>query len=620
MKKKNLIKLITVVLAVFPVMALTGCEEAESGSLKLSTEALSDSAYTDEEINAYVKEYMKDSAYYYMITNVDAAADREQWGSFYYEEERFVDEIKGTTMYRYTLTGEDITLSKNHLYLFQYFDDCAYGMSESNLSEAFQTFFGFSITSLDAAVKGFFAPNEYTDNEDYQDGIQKALAEKFLTTFQDISQDYTDDNARYFYCIPRSNITLNKRSLTFTTEESLTSTPGILCFAYTILEAPDIVAPSFDTTDYYIPVNVDNPLSVSEILSQIHASDDVDGDISSKVELVSTTYNPYSLVLGNHEFIVAVSDTALNETQATFYITVYDIVKPIISGTNSYTVSYDVPLTLDEIKSALAITDNFSTGLTLNVVSDSYTGNETELGVHTVIFNTVDEAGNTSDNYPVSITVFDKKAPVITAPIEFTVNSTAVITLEDIKSKISIVDRHDGNITDYTITGFDAYLSDTTKVKNYTLEISCMDSSGNLAKFPSVLKVLDKNAPELWVYSDFVIVLPKGQAITEEDIISYLSQIGEIDAAQVKSVNFDVDNETKGNYEVVVLMLDNTEYKATIAVEEYEEPFNFWEASWDLYIQNWKDFSKWNYSHWLTLILVVFLVIGAIVANRKKRK
>ena len=381
----------------------------------------------------------------------------------------------------------------------------------------------------------------------------------------------------------------------------------------------DAVAPDFDTENVYIPVSVDNPLSVNEILSQIHAYDDVDGDISDSIQLVSTTYDPNQLELGNHELIVSVSDSAGNPKQATFYITVYDITKPVISGTNTYKLSYDEPISIETVLAALTASDNFTQDLTIELKSDTYTENQAIVGKYTMVFTTTDEALNISEDYVVSFSVVDEKPAVITVPSQIIVNSTAVFSEAELRKKITIVDGYDGEITSYTITGLEEYLKDTTKVKNYTLGILAYDAAGNRSSASTRLEVLDKNAPELWVYSDFVIVLPKGQAITEEDIISYLSQIGEIDAAQVKSVSFDVDNETKGNYEVVVLMLDNTEYKATIAVEEYEEPFNFWEASWELYIQNWKDFSKWNYSHWLTLILALFLVIGAVVVYKKKK-
>lgn len=606
MKKKNLFKAVLLALFVLPALLLiTSCGNAASErGYKLSSEAaaLSTTNYTDEEINAYVKENLKNSAYYHMITNVDSNTEREMWGSFYYEESSYLDEVENITIYRYDLVGDDITLYKNKLYLFQYFDDLAYGNSESNLAEAFKTFFGKDINSLDASVKGFFAPNEYTDNEDYSSGIKQALALKFLDTFKDEAQDYADDFARYFYCIPRSNITLDKRSLYFTEEEAVSSLPGILFYEYTILVAPDIVAPDFDTTDYYtLPVDVDNPPSVDEILSEIHASDDVDGDISDSVELVSTTYNPNALTLGIHEFVVSVSDAAGNINQATFYIPVCDFVKPVISGTSSYTVSYDEPVSLETIKNALTITDNFSSNLILNLVSDTYTGHETELGEHSIVFNTIDEAENVADDFIVPLFVYDDKAPIITAPSEFTVNSNATITLDDIRSKISIVDGHDGVITDYTINGFEAYLKDTKVVRNYILTIECSDGSNNAAAFSTVLKVLDKNVPNFWFSSDFVIQLPKGTELTKEMIISYLSQIGEIEANNVESVNYELDSSKIGVYAVSILLKDDTTYTCSIQVgvsEEKEAKLPWWNVWWNNICNFFKAIGNFFVSVW----------------------
>lgn len=381
----------------------------------------------------------------------------------------------------------------------------------------------------------------------------------------------------------------------------------------------DAIAPDFTNKDYVISIDVNNPKSVEEILAGIHAYDDVDGDISGNVQLVSTTYDPNTLVLGRHDFNVSITDAAGNTTPGTFPLYVYDLEKPVLSGTNSYKLSYDEEITVDEVKSALTATDNFTKDLTITLKSDTYTENKAVVGSYSMVFTTSDAAGNASDDFIVPIDVVDEKNPVITVPAEILVNSNAVFSEAELRKKISVVDAYDGAITDYTITGLEEYLKDTTKVKSHTLTITALDAANNKSVANTTLQILDKNAPELWVYSNFVIVLPKGQTITQEDIISYLSQIGEIDAAKVKSVSYDVDTNKKGNYNVSIQMLDNTEYKATIAVEEYVEPFNFWEANWELYFKNWKDFKHWNYSHWLTIIIAACLIVGSCIVYKKKK-
>lgn len=606
MKKKNLFKVVLFALFMLPILALASCGNPVSRGYKLSSETTS-----EEETPAATAEV---STAKEVISNwIDSIDFRTYSG---------ISVLNGYEMDRLC------NLLNSLIFGLNYTQDNRY---EARVIEFLEYDGGNFEVSLDAYVDYYVLELYYLEDDCFK--ILKNGNEELLTiSFSDGTVDENDLSPLLPDFLSKEDIKslyYTDCSCTFGSEaEVITSDNSnwvalwqeLTNIVFEVEYNGDAVAPDFDTENVYIPVSVDNPLSVNEILSQIHAYDDVDGDISDDIQLVSTTYDPNQLELGNHELIVSVSDSAGNNKQATFYITVYDITKPVISGTNTYKLSYDEPISIEMVLAALTASDNFTQDLTIELKSDTYTENQTIVGKYTMVFTTTDEALNISEDYVVSFSVVDEKPAVITVPSQIIVNSTAVFSEAELRKKITIVDGYDGEITSYTITGLEEYLKDTTKVKNYTLSILAYDAAGNPSSASTTLKVSDNNAPELWVYSDFVIVLPKGQAITEEDIISYLSQIGEIDAAQVKSVSFDVDNETKGNYEVVVLMLDNTEYKATIAVEEYEEPFNFWEASWELYIQNWKDFSKWNYSHWLTLILAVFLVIGAIVANRKKRK
>ena len=606
MKKKNLFKVVLFALFMLPILALASCGNPVSRGYKLSSEATS-----EEQTPAATAEV---STAKEVISNwIDSIDFRTYSG---------ISVLNGYEMDRLC------NLLNSLIFGLNYTQDNRY---EARVIEFFEYDAGNFEVSSDAYVDYYVLELYYLENDCFK--ILKNGNEELLTiSFSDGTVDENDLSPLLPDFLSKEDIKslyYTDCSCTFGSEtEVITSDNSnwvalwqeLTNIVFEVEYNGDAVAPDFDTENVYIPVSVDNPLSVNEILSQIHAYDDVDGDISDDIQLVSTTYDPNQLELGNHELIVSVSDSAGNNKQATFYITVYDITKPVISGTNTYKLSYDEPISIETVLAALTASDNFTQDLTIELKSDTYTENQAIVGKYTMVFTTTDEALNISEDYVVSFSVVDEKPAVITVPSQIIVNSTAVFSEAELRKKITIVDGYDGEITSYTITGLEEYLKDTTKVKNYTLGILAYDAAGNRSSASTTLKVSDNNAPELWVYSDFVIVLPKGQAITKEDIISYLSQIGEIDAAQVKSVSFDVDNETKGNYEVVVLMLDNTEYKATIAVEEYEEPFNFWEASWELYIQNWKDFSKWNYSHWLTLILAVFLVIGAIVANRKKRK
>ena len=363
----------------------------------------------------------------------------------------------------------------------------------------------------------------------------------------------------------------------------------------------DKTSPDFNVSSYYIPVNVDNPLTHAQIISQIGATDETDGDVTSSVKLVSTTYSPTNLVLGNHTFKVSAQDAAGNVAYATFTVNVYDLTKPTITGTSSYNISYNDTLTLDTIKEALTLSDNFDSTLTLNTISDGYSGNEGKVGTYTIKFSTADDSGNTSDTFTVTVTITDGKAPVITGSSTIEVATSKQLSLAELKAKITVNDEYDGVLTDYTVSNFENYQNSYKVVGSYPVTITATDSSGNSSTFTITIKTNDAFAPEFWVYSDFVIQLPVGTELTTDMIISYLAQIGEVNAAEVVSVSYECDTATPGTYDVKIVKMDGSVYTTSISVVDINSngttnnssKSNWWTNFWNVLTGWFSNFWDW---------------------------
>lgn len=349
------------------------------------------------------------------------------------------------------------------------------------------------------------------------------------------------------------------------------------CMAINAVDYGDLIAPTIDT-DLHVISSTDAPLSINEILNMIVVKDETDGDVSENVSLVSTTYDPYNLVLGKHPFIVKANDSAGNEAIATFYVNVYDVTDPVIDGIYSYSQSYDDSITLDDILANLTVTDNFDTTLSINLVRDAYTGNEAKVGTYNIVFNATDTAGNTCDDYVVSVTVFDHKAPIITAPDHIECGNDKLLTLPEIQSKISVIDGCDGKL-EYTITYYDDYKATYNTVKQYPIKITATDNSGNNTNHTIVLTVKDEVEPKFFIAKDFVISITAGELLTNDMIISFLTQVGEIRKADVDFVQASYED-SEGEYEVLVFMKDESVYKTSIRVGvqevEIEEKLGFW--------------------------------------------
>lgn len=346
----------------------------------------------------------------------------------------------------------------------------------------------------------------------------------------------------------------------------------------------DLQKPTISGTNNFV-VNVNNMLSKEEILSHISATDDTDGTVPVVID--STTYNPDNKKIGEYNMIVSASDMAGNKTTVTINIKVVDIDKPVINGTTSYTRSYDNPISIDDIKAGLSVSDNYDSGLQLELIQDNYSSNTNKVGVHTVTFKAKDSSNNESDVCTVSITVEDKTKPVITGPASITVPSNKLFSLGEFKSKYTVNDGLDGTITitDGMISGYDNYLQNSKKIGSYTVTINVADKNGNNATLSVTIKVEDKISPEIW-FDDYFIVLEQGQALTPEQIKEYASKALGVSLDAITEVTGEYDTNTAGVYKLSVKTVDGKEHVINLSVTE-KAVENIRELKWYEHVYEW---------------------------------
>lgn len=354
----------------------------------------------------------------------------------------------------------------------------------------------------------------------------------------------------------------------------------VLELSNTEIKPCDFQAPSIDGTNNFV-VNVNNMLSKEEILSHITAIDDTDGVVDVVID--STNYNPDSRQLGDYTMTVSATDRAGNKATATIQIKVVDIDKPTISGTNSYTVEYDEPVSLDTIKGALTVSDNYDTGLQLQLIQDNYTGHEREVGAHTITFKATDSSNNESDVYTVTVNVQDTKKPIITAPGTINVPTNTLYSLEELKSRISVEDGLDGTITEYTISGYENYQTNYKTVGNYTITITAKDRNNNTATASITITTEDKIAPEIW-FNDHFIILGQGEELTEEMIREYASKVLGISVDAIAEVTGDYNTNELGVYKMSVKTITGEAYTFSLFVDEQTHPeivdLDWWDRVW----------------------------------------
>ena len=439
------------------------------------------------------------------------------------------------------------------------------------------------INNLDEPVLvGINATNGYLDEMGFS-LYEKILLPNELMIIEDKIINTSNISCEYVgYIDPSTSQPTFEFSLTAPLDQS--DSPEINSISFFKLVERDIQGPTISGENHFV-VNVNNPLSKEEILSHITAYDETDG----KVDVVfdSCDYDPSNLTLGQFDAVVSATDKSGNKATVNITINVVDIDKPVINGTNSYEVSYDEPITLDSIKEALNVTDNFEKNLVLDLVEDNYTGHEREVGEHTIIFNAKDSSDNVSDNYTVTIKVVDKKLPIITAPKTITAGNDKMVSLDEIKAKISVNDALDGNIENYEISGFENYETNYKKVGNYVLTVKASDKSGNNATFEITITVEDRIAPDIY-FDDYFIVVPQGQELSKEQIYEMASKVLNIAVTEFSSLEGEYDTSVAGTYKLTLKTINNDSYNFTLSVEaNYEDTTEYRDLAWYEYIYIW---------------------------------
>lgn len=196
----------------------------------------------------------------------------------------------------------------------------------------------------------------------------------------------------------------------------------------------DLSAPVFTGTPSTVDAYMSKNLSVESIKNLIQISDDIDTLTKDDVVVVEDNFTPNKNVPGTYSVKFKATDSAGNEAEHVISVVVKDDIKPIITGTDGYTKgSTDVQMTLDGMLNQLSVTDNVSTleKSQLNIVSDAYSGNEGKVGTYKVVVNITDEAGNTSDNFTITIVILDDVAPVFWANNSFYVHVDGAVTLSN---------------------------------------------------------------------------------------------------------------------------------------------------------------------------------------------
>ncbi len=296
----------------------------------------------------------------------------------------------------------------------------------------------------------------------------------------------------------------------------------------------EYIAPYTDTTDpeflgsgAYIKSYQSDETIATIISDHLIAMDDIDGDISNQIVIVSDEYTNNEQIVGEYDVVLKVSDAANNETFFTLTVMVKDEVAPVITGPETVTVEVSSSPAIDTIiNDNFTVYDEYDDTLTDDVTTDEYTANKDILGEYVVTYEVTDNSHNTTSK-SFNVNVVDQTAPQMIGENIHNSYLSNPLSFDDIINSLSFTDNYTdlSNITPTIL--LDGYTSNEAIPGTYHISIEVADSSGNSLSEVLTINVIDDVAPSIGGPINYTGSYDL--ALTLEDFVAMLSVSDNVD-------------------------------------------------------------------------------------------
>ena len=346
----------------------------------------------------------------------------------------------------------------------------------------------------------------------------------------------------------------------------------------------DTSAPYFQNANTIISY-YDSPITTAEIQSALQAYDDIDGDVSANITLVTDNYTINNDVLGTYNIIFEVTDSSNNTSQISIDVEVVDVLKPIFTELETIQAVYPNVYTSQDILNLLSASDNYDGDISSNIVmiSDGYTSNSNIVGTYQMEFEVSDSSGNTQ-NYIQEIQVVDNEGPIISGITTISIGYDTAVSIDSVANNLIYNDNYDLTETLSIVLESDNYSANSSVIGNYEMSFSVTDSSGNKTTQIVTISVVDQMGPVVYfnsaiiqTYNDTVMALP--------DFVQLLKATNEIDRTKDYYVTIKYDSYTKnaknpGTYHLSLNLTDNIGENITkdFEIRVIEKPYDYVEA------------------------------------------
>lgn len=242
----------------------------------------------------------------------------------------------------------------------------------------------------------------------------------------------------------------------------------------------DTTAPTI-TGENFFTSYLSSPLNIEEIQNNLTANDNADNNLTSQIFVCLDNYTKNKTNIGIHSVFFCVYDNSNNlSNEFEVKIEVKDDIPPTLEGLDYFNSKLSSPLTIKEIMYSLAAIDNNKDiSESIFITNDYYSNYKNTLGEKEIYFQAMDEAGNVSEPFKVTINLIDDIAPQIFGLNIFTSYLSNPLSTTYIKQQLSAIDNFEGNITSKIEIINDSYSQNINNKGTFYITLQVEDSSNN---------------------------------------------------------------------------------------------------------------------------------------------
>ena len=258
----------------------------------------------------------------------------------------------------------------------------------------------------------------------------------------------------------------------------------------------DTIEPAFSGIGAYIKSYANYESILSIINNHIIVVDEVDGDITSSIVIISDLYTGNEQIVGEYLVELSASDSSGNTAHFSLSILVKDEIDPIITGPTDIDISISEITNINEIiTNYFTVSDDYGTA-TINILVDNYTVNNDLLGIYLVKIEAVDEFLN-SVSLEFNVSLVDIDSPVVTSVLNVDSYLSNPLDLTGVLDTIVISDNYDDMSNPNIIVISNQFNGNESIPGTYTISFEVSDGQGNTLNEDIVVTVIDDVAPAI---------------------------------------------------------------------------------------------------------------------------